>query len=149
MIFDADIGDLFVVRNAGNMVSNSVLASMELAFLNFGVDLCIVLGHTQCGAVETAIHYHKTQESPTKHIKQLIQSIMPHVDKTSPETKDLNSPQYVNTVIRRNIISSCDKIIDGSTLLRTHRDKGKLNIVGGIYNIRTGVVSFDLQPLLD
>lgn len=140
MIFDADIGDLFVVRNAGNMVSHSVLASMELAVLNFGVNLCIVLGHTQCGAVETAINYHQSRVSPTEHIKKMISSLLPFIQQQDAVEK--SPDQRLAKVIHHNILSSVEKLTDGSTLIRSLVKNKKLFIIGGLYNIKTGVVSF-------
>jgi carbonic anhydrase len=140
MVFDADIGDLFVVRNAGNIVSHSVLASMELAILNFGINLCLVLGHSQCGAVDTAIRFHRSQNAPTEHIRNMIAAILPLVQ--SQLTDKPTDFEKVDDIVRSNVEHSCSELVSGSPLLRDYVEKGKLHIVGAVYNIKSGLVSF-------
>ena len=141
MIFDADLGDLFVVRNAGNMVSHSVLASMELAVINFNINLCLVLGHTQCGAIETALGFFRSETAPSDHIRQMITALLPLVE---PE---LHTPSSnlasVREVAARNVKAACRNLVLGSTLIHERVKSSDLSIVGALYDIRTGLVAFD------
>ena len=84
MIFDEGLGDLFVVRVAGNVVAPSLLASMEFAVANFHSSVIVVLGHTKCGAVDACLKHvqNPTEELPSPHLEELIGRIRPAVERT-------------------------------------------------------------------
>jgi carbonic anhydrase len=152
LIFDMGIGDIFSVRIAGNIARDKVLGSMEYSCCIAGAKLILVLGHTSCGAVRTAVELARkkqTAEEATgcKHIDVLINDIQhsldPHVPMPLPD--DPATPvrdDYVDDVARRNVERTMAVIRHRSQPLNRLIQQGKLAVVGGLYDVRTGEVSF-------
>jgi carbonic anhydrase len=144
MIFDQGLGDLFVVRVAGNIVAPSLLASIEFAAANFGSSLVVVLGHTKCGAVNATIKHVQSpaEPLPSANLEELVSRIRPAVEMSLIEKKSELSvlDKSINQNVRRSmhIIQEQSKII--SNLVETK----KIEVVGGVLDIATGVVKFFL-----
>lgn len=141
IIFDQGIGDIFSIRIAGNFVNTDILGSMEFACKLAGTKVLVVLGHTSCGAVKGACDGAKLG-----NLTSMLDKIMPAVDGT-PEPSDAslrnssNIP-FVNTVSKKNVELSIDRIRQESEVLAEMERNGEISIVGGMYDIKDGSVTF-------
>jgi carbonic anhydrase len=133
IIFDRGIGDLFVVRNAGNILNDEVLGSIEYAVDFFGIKLIVVMGHSRCGAVSAAV---QGGEFPG-HIKRLVESIMPAVEKAKCKNGDI-----VQNAVNENIIDVVEKLKFSEPILKQLVNLGKINFVGACYDMDNGNVTF-------
>jgi carbonic anhydrase len=129
IIFDQGVGDLFVVRVAGNVASQTVIGSLEFATSVLGTQLIVVVGHSGCGAVAAAV---KGELLPGR-ISGFVEDIKPLVARVENKTGDL----IENTVIA-NIRYQAQKLAESSTILANLIQAGKLKVVGGQYDLRTG-----------
>jgi carbonic anhydrase len=141
LIFDQGIGDLFSIRIAGNFVNEDILGSMEFACKLAGTRLVVVLGHTACGAVKGAC-----DNARLGNLTALINKIEPAVEAVI-EPKDAaqrNSQniEFVNNVAAQNVIMTIDNIRSSSEVLAEMERNGEIKIVGGMYDIKTGAVTF-------
>lgn len=144
MLFDAGIGELFVVRVAGNVVAPSLLASIEFAAANFGCSLIVVLGHTLCGAIKATVEHslNPSVKLPSSHLEELIGRIKPAVSKCSANH---TGPQLITAATHENIRQSCDQIIEQSKIIRSLVQDGEIAVVGGLLDISNGQVEFQLD----
>lgn len=140
-IFDAGIGDLFVIRTAGNVISTMEAASIEFAVKKLGVPLCIVLGHTHCGAVAAAVH----EENPTGNLGALVDVIEPVYEKVKAAYPDLETEALMDKTVELNVWNSVETLYRISEPIAQSVDKGYLRVVGGIYDLETGAVRW-LDP---
>lgn len=141
MIFDQGLGDLFIIRTAGQVSAAASYGSMEFAFLKLKTKLIVVLGHTECGAVAAAV---ERPLNPPGHIVALINDIKPAVAKSSYLMGD-----PVNNAVRQNVIDQVFKLRDLEPVLSRNYEEGKLIIVGAVYDIHTGKVEFLPETLLN
>lgn len=141
LIFDQGIGDIFSVRIAGNFVNEDILGSMEFACKLAGTKLIVVLGHTSCGAVKGACDHARLGNLTT-----LINKIEPAVEAvTEPKDESLRNSsniEFVNEVAEKNVYMTIDNIRNSSEVLKAMEDAGEIDIIGGMYDIKTGEVSF-------
>jgi carbonic anhydrase len=151
LIFDLGLGDAFVIRIAGNVAKEKVLGSMEFACAVAGSRLVVVMGHTNCGAVKAAVELFETGNTASKatgceHLDALVTEIQkaiepgtkPHGDWVTPETKRV----FVDDVAARNVAKTIDYIRAASRTLRELEAAGKIAILGSMYDIKTGKVTF-------
>lgn len=138
-IFDLSIGDVFVARVAGNIVNPDILASMEYGCKVSGSKLIVVLGHTQCGAVKSAIDSVKLG-----NITELLAKIQPAIDSVSsfPGEKTSKNNEFVQKVTDENVILTIENIRKNSPILKEMEEKGEIKIAGGVYNLDNGKVTF-------
>lgn len=143
MIFDQGVGELFVVRVAGNVVAPSLLASIEFAAANFGSSAILVLGHTQCGAVKATLQHAQQPGNalPSPHLEELVGRIRPAVEWTQRKIP-LDHPEALQHSTEANVLRSMRLIVDQSTIVRNLVEEGKLCIEGGVLDIATGRVRF-------
>ena len=144
-IFDQGLGELFVVRVAGNIVAPSLLASIEFAAANFGSSLILVMGHTRCGAVNAAVKHslNPSHELPSVHLEELIAAIRPAVDITQDKLGDsATDSQLIESSTVENVRRSQRIIIEQSAIVRDLVSKGKLAVAGSVLDIHTGQVNF-------
>ena len=134
LIFDQGLGDLFSVRVAGNIVNNDILASLEYAIKYVGSKVLMVLGHTECGAIKSA-----RQGVEDGHITDLLKRIKPSITKSLLDDKDY---MFEDKVAYANVENSLEEILTRSEIIRDMFAKGKIGIVGGVYNIDNGQVDF-------
>ena len=139
MIFDQGLGDLFIIRTAGQVSAAASYGSMEFAVLNLKTKLIVVLGHTECGAVAAAV---ARPEDVPGHIVTLINEIKPSVAKSSHLP---GNP--VNNAVRQNVIDQVMNLRDLEPILHKKYTKGEILIIGAVYDIHTGKVEF-LQETL-
>ena len=140
-VFDQGLGDLFVIRVAGNIVAPSLVGSVEFAASQFGTRLVVVMGHTQCGAVDAAVHAAEHGGVPaSKNLRSIVDRIAPHVDRVSlsPGTHE----EHVAEGVRANAIASARELPVASPLLRELVDRGRVVITAAVYDLATGVVGF-------
>jgi MFS superfamily sulfate permease-like transporter len=151
LIFDMGVGDAFVIRIAGNVAKEKVLGSMEFACAVAGARLVLVMGHTSCGAVKAAVDLFESGNTASKatgceHLDALVNEIQksivpgtkPHGDWVTKETKLI----YVDDVAKRNVATTITYIRTASRTLRELEAAGKIAIVGSMYDIKTGRVSY-------
>lgn len=130
IVFDQGLGDLFVVRVAGNIIDNAVLGSIEYAAQYLGVPLVMVLGHERCGAVSAAVE----GGSAPVHINSLVQAIQPAVEKAKGSSGDL-----IDNAVRANVQMVVSQMKASEPLAGLVRSQ-KLKIVGGRYDLDKGAV---------
>jgi len=140
-VFDQGIGDLFSIRIAGNFVNEDILGSMEFACKLAGTKVLVVLGHTACGAVKGACDHARMG-----NLTALINKIEPAVDAVElPEDESMRNSSnisFVNTVAAKNVEMTLNDIRDKSEILKEMEANGDLIIIGGMYDISNGKVTF-------
>ncbi|MET0976061.1 MAG: carbonic anhydrase [Leifsonia sp.] len=148
IIFDLGLGDLFVVRNAGQVISESVLGSLEYAVGVLGVPLILVLGHDECGAVLAAINSKSPDAAPLPpHIRTLIDKIMPAVDRVvGPVTGDPINPSDIDAsfVGREHLRDTVAELLESSEMISEAIAEGRLAIVGANYRLIEGRAETDI-----
>ena len=135
-VFDQGIGDIFAARVAGNIVNTELLGSMEFACQLAGSKLVVVLGHTSCGAVKGAI-----SSARLGNLTQLVQRIEPAVEAIEGE-RDVDNADYVDGVAEENVRMVIAEIRRESSVLATMEQEREIRIVGGMYDVSSGVVRF-------
>ncbi len=143
IVFDQSLGDLFVIRVAGNIVAPSGIGSVEFAVEQFGVPLVIVLGHSQCGAVIATLA-DLTQPVPgqSSNVLSIVNRIRPSIGPLFATELRNDPEQLLDTAIRANIMASTNQLRHGSQLLEQLIQQDKLSIVAAEYSLETGVVEF-------
>jgi carbonic anhydrase len=139
MVFDQGIGDLFVGRVAGNIEDQDQLGSMEFATKVSGAKLVFVLGHTACGAIKGAC-----DGAELGNLTALLAKIKPSVDAVEgfkPEERKSANTDFVEKVIVQNVRQTITNIRRDSAVLAEMETSGKIKMVGGIYDLRTGKVT--------
>jgi len=142
IIFDQGVGDLFVVRVAGNVVAPSLLGSIEFAAERFGSALVVVLGHTMCGAIQAtldALVQATEDSSPNLHV--IIECIRPSIESLLGKP-GLDSETLINKAVRANIHASVKQLQNGSPILKKLIKRDELLIVGAEYALKSGEVDF-------
>jgi carbonic anhydrase len=142
MVFDQGLGDLFVIRVAGNIVSPSQVGSIEFAADQFGVRLVVVLGHSQCGAIQAALaEREQPSGNRSPNLAFIVNSIMPVLDAVQPQPGE-SQQALLSRAVRENIKASAQHLRRGSAILEELiRDNG-LRVVGAEYSLETGLVDF-------
>ncbi|MCX5768688.1 MAG: hypothetical protein NTZ09_00225 [Candidatus Hydrogenedentes bacterium] len=138
LIFDQGIGDLFVVRVAGNVCNGDEIASIEYAVEHLGTPLCLVLGHTRCGAVTTVV----SGAVLDGHLAQLVQKINDAADDAWREDPSLSGDALVDAAARCNVRRGMADLVQESHIISARVDSGALQIAGAIYNLATGAVDW-------
>jgi carbonic anhydrase len=143
IVFDQGLGDLFVIRIAGNIVAPSQIGSIEFAVETFQTPLVVVLGHTRCGAVAATLNQiRQPQASRSQHLRSIVERIRPAVEPLSEIRTDLTPEQLLERAIRSNIRMSVNQLRHGSSFLEEIHDSGSLWIVGAEYSLESGEVDF-------
>ncbi|MEI6816723.1 MAG: carbonic anhydrase family protein [Bacteroidota bacterium] len=139
LIFDQGLGDIFSIRIAGNILNDDILGSMEFACKVAGSKLIVVLGHTNCSAIASACNNFSLG-----HFTNLIEKIKPAIEQetiTLENRNDSNIP-FVDNVTGNNVHITVDKIRQQSEILLDMEKKDQIMIVGALYNVETGQVTF-------
>jgi len=143
MVFDQGLGDLFVIRVAGNIVAPSQVGSIEFAADRFGVRLVVVLGHTQCGAVQAALEEaERPSGGGSPNLGFIVNSILPCVRQLAASGNDADGRDAMRRAVRANIRSSAQHLRHGSTVLEQLIQNSGLLVVGAEYALESGVVEF-------
>ena len=143
LVFDQGLGDLFVIRIAGNVVAPSQIGSVEFASEFFKTRLVVVLGHTQCGAVQATLERHQGGLDARSHnLDAIVDRISPAVIDLLKAQDRLEPEQLMQAAVRANIQASVQRLRHGSPFLESLVQSGELLIVGAEYSLETGVVEF-------
>ena len=143
MVFDQGLGDLFVIRVAGNIVAPSQVGSVEFAADSFHCPLVIVLGHSHCGAIESTIEVlANPDQPPSANLMSIVNRVRPSVEiLMQTELKD-DLKKLSCHAVRSNVFASVNQLRHGSAVLESFISKGKLKVVGAEYSLETGEVTF-------
>jgi len=139
LIFDQGLGDIFSIRIAGNVLNDDILGSMEYACNIAKSKIIVVLGHTNCGAIISACN-----NLEIGHLTSLLKKIKPAVEGETSILNERNGSNvsFVNNVCVNNVNQSIKQIREQSTILSNLEDRGEIIIIGGLYSVETGVVTF-------
>jgi len=142
MVFDQSLGDLFVIRVAGNIVAPSQIGSIEFAAERFGTRLVVVLGHSRCGAVLATLEelQHPSGGTHSRNLRSIVDRIRPAVEKLLD--RGMDSERLVEEAVRANIRASAEQLKHGSDVLEQLIATDGLAIVAAEYSLMTGVVDF-------
>lgn len=151
IIFDQGLGDLFVIRVAGNVVASSLVGSVEFAAARFGTRLVVVLGHSQCGAVLATIEeLQRPTGTESRNIRSIVDRIRPSVEGLMATELRHQPEALVDHAVRANVRASANQLRHGSQILETLIEREGLLVVGAEYSLETGVVDFfDGVPDID
>ena len=137
-VFDKGIGDIFVGRVAGNFVNEDLLGSMEFGCKVAGAKVILVLGHEHCGAVKSAI-----DDVKLGNITAMLSKIRPAIEKVTYEgDRTSGNPEFVHQVCESNVKNTIEQIRQNSPILKEMEDSGQIKIVGAVYDMDTGEVTF-------
>jgi carbonic anhydrase len=143
IIFDQGPGDLFVIRVAGNIVAPSQIGSVEFAAERFGTRLVVVLGHTDCGAVQATLESLQSRGQPTsRHIDSIVDRIRPSVEALLDTDLRNDGAALAHAAVRANVRVAANQLRHGSRVLERLIESEGLVVVGGEYSLETGKVDF-------
>ncbi len=143
VIFDLGIGELFSVRNAGNVCDDSIIGSLEICVEEFGTPVIVCMGHTHCGAIKIAM----SDESANGSIGKIIDKIHPIIESLKTDHPDWDDNVLLLESIKANAINSAGELYGSSDLIRNRVDNGRLKLEAAIYYLETGEVEFlEFEP---
>ena len=143
IVFDQGLGDLFVIRVAGNVVASSQVGSIEFAAERFHTRLVVVLGHSRCGAVEATIdQLQRPSENHSRGMRSIVDRISPCVQELMDTELTRNRDDLLHHAVRANVRASVNHLQHGSPVLENLIEKDGLLIVGAEYCLDTGIVDF-------
>lgn len=146
IVFDQGLGDLFVIRVAGNVVAPSQIGSVEFAVEKFGTKLVVVLGHSHCGAVTACVEALIGESHYSPNLQSIVDRIRPSVlnlhEIATASEQGMNMGEFIERAIRANVRMSVSQLRHGSRFLEDMVSMGELMIVGAEYDLNTGRVTF-------
>ena len=143
IVFDQGLGDLFVIRVAGNIVAPSQIGSVEFAAEQFGTRLVVVLGHSQCGAIRTTLQQlQRPIENQSRNLHSIVDLIRPSVEALLATELRHDLHALVGAAVRANIRASVNRLRHGSDIIEQLIQRAGLMVVGAEYSLETGVVDF-------
>lgn len=142
LIFDQGLGDVFSIRVAGNILNDDILGSMEFSCKLAGSKLIVVLGHTKCGAITGACDNVKLG-----HVTAMLQKVGPAIAQETETTENRTGANlnYVRNVTKINVDLTVEQVRKQSPILAEMERAGEIKIVGGLYDVESGHVSFTLD----
>ncbi|MGB4811806.1 MAG: carbonic anhydrase [Methylophilaceae bacterium] len=145
LLFDQALGDIFSVRLAGNIASDKAIGSLEFSSKYLGTKLIVVLGHSSCGAVKAACDNFREG-----HIGEIINQIRPAVrkEKTELENRNSSNEEFVAKVCELNVKAQIRQILHSSDIIEDLLAEKKIGLIGGLYDIATGQVTFLSDTLI-
>jgi carbonic anhydrase len=143
IIFDQGLGDLFVIRVAGNVVASSQIGSVEFAAARFNTRLVVVLGHSQCGAIQATLEeLQQPTASQSRNLRSIVDRVRPSVEALLATDLRHDPQALVQQAVRANIRASAHQLRNGSEILEGLIQRNGLLVVGGEYSLETGLVEF-------
>jgi len=143
IIFDQGLGDLFVIRVAGNIVAPSQVGSVEFAAERYGTRLVVVLGHSRCGVVlATLEELQRPSESQSRNLRSIVDRVRPSVEALLASEPRHDPEVLVQEAVRANVRVSASQLRHGSDVLEQLIQSRGLAVVGAEYSLETGVVDF-------
>jgi carbonic anhydrase len=142
-VFDQGMGDLFVIRVAGNIVASSQVGSAEFAAEQFGTRLIVVLGHSRCGAVRATVdQLQRPKENQSPNLRSIVERVRPSVEPLLETELRHDTDALVEHAVRANVRASADHLRHGSAILESLIQHAGLLVVGAEYSLETGAVDF-------
>jgi carbonic anhydrase len=143
IVFDQGLGDLFVIRVAGNIVAPSQVGSVEFAAARFSTRLVVVLGHSQCGAIAATIEeLRRPEENQSRNLRSIVDRVRPSVEALLRTDLRHDLDALAAQAVRANIRASVDHLRHGSDVLEQLIREDGLTVVGAEYSLETGMVDF-------
>jgi len=143
IVFDQGLGDLFVIRVAGNIVAPSQVGSVEFAAEQYGTRLVVVLGHSRCGAILATLEQLKqSARSHSRNLHSIVDRIRPSVESLLTTDLRLDPESLVRQAVRANIRASAGQLRHGSQYIEQMIERDGLLVVGAEYSLETGAVDF-------
>ncbi len=143
IVFDQGLGDLFVIRVAGNIVAPSGVGSVEFAADRFGTRLVVVLGHSHCGAVVATLEeLRRPTDTQSKGLRSIVDRVRPAVESLLTSTGNRGGEALLGEAVRANIRASASQLRYGSEILERLVRDDQLLVVGAEYSLDTGIVEF-------
>jgi carbonic anhydrase len=143
IVFDQGLGDLFVIRVAGNIVAPSQIGSVEFAAERFGTRLVVVLGHSRCGAIlATLEELRQPSASQSPNLRSIVDRVRPSVEGLLREDRSDDPEAVVDQAVRANVRASVDQLRHGSAILERLIERDGLLVVGAEYALENGLVDF-------
>jgi carbonic anhydrase len=144
LVFDQGLGDLFVIRVAGNIVAPSLVGSVEFAAATFGTRLVVVMGHSRCGAITATLDLIQHRVGvPSENIRDIVDRCRPAVESVVHAAgPDVEPERLIHEAVRANVRQSCAHLRHGSRLLERLIHEEGMRIVGAEYSLETGQVDF-------
>ncbi len=143
IVFDQGLGDLFVIRVAGNIVAPSLLGSVEFSAVQHGARLVIVLGHTHCGAIQATVsELRQPSDNRSPNLQSIVNRIQPSVQTLLEAGLDEDDDKLITLATRANIRASVSHLRHGSQILEGLIANEGLKIIGAEYSLETGEVDF-------
>ena len=143
LVFDQGLGDLFVIRVAGNVVSPSQVGSVEFAAELYRARLVVVMGHTRCGAIEATLDAIEGKGGPTStNVMSIVQRVRPAVETVRDAGPDLDRASVLRKAVRANVRTSVEHLRHGSAVLEELIQRDGLAVVGAEYDVESGRVEF-------
>lgn len=143
LVFDQGLGDLFVIRVAGNIVASSQIGSIEFAAEQFGTRLVVVMGHSRCGAVKATLEeLQRPTANQSRNLRSIVDRVRPAVEGLLATELAREPETLLNHAIRANVRASVNHLRYGSDVLEQLTQKNGLVIVGAQYSLENGMVDF-------
>ena len=143
LVFDQGLGDLFVIRVAGNIVAPSQVGSVEFAAAKFGTPLVVVLGHSGCGAIAATLEeLRRPSDKQSPNLRSIVDRVRPSVLNLLESDPHISQQALAEKAIRQNVRASVLHLRHGSEILEDLVEKSGLLIVGAEYSLQTGAVDF-------
>ena len=147
IIFDQGLGDLFVIRVAGNVVAPSGIGSVEFVAARFGTRLVVVLGHSDCGAVSATIEeLQGVPQVRSQNLRSIVDRVRPSVESLLEVSRAWSPEELLRQAVRANIRMSVNQLRHGSQLLEQFIQEDGLMVVGAEYSLENGLVDFLESP---
>ena len=143
IVFDQGLGDLFVVRVAGNVVAESQIDSVEFAATQFATTLVVVLGHSRCGAVAATVeHLRSGSGDPPEACRSILDRITPSIKPLLDSDAASDADALMQQAVRANVLASAEQLRHGSKALEQLVSDGRLQVVSAEYSLESGAVDF-------
>ena len=143
IVFDQGLGDLFVIRVAGNVVAPSQIGSVEFAAEQFGTRLVVVLGHTRCGAIHATLEeLRRPGDTRSRNLRSIVDRIRPAVQELLAADPDRDRESLERQAVRANVRMAANQLRHGSTILEQLIADHGLAVVGAEYSLESGAVEF-------
>ena len=142
IVFDQGLGDLFVIRVAGNIVAASQVGSVEFAVERFHTRLVVVMGHTSCGAIDAAIEANGARLAYSKNVLSIVDRVRPSVEAVIDTVVAQDKESLARAVVRANVRASVDHLCHGSGVIEGLMANDGLVVAGAVYDLASGAVEW-------
>lgn len=143
ILFDQGLGDLFVIRIAGNIVAPSGIASVEFAAQRFGIPLVVLMGHTSCGAIEAALEsISRPDDESLRALKSIVDRVIPAIEPLTHTDLARDPVALRRQCVRANVRAGANHLRHGSPVLEKLVMEETLSVVGAVYDLESGMVDF-------